>query len=324
MNKTVKRVLLGVGLLPVVLAGAMAARFYGTLPRRAPPSSVKISATPEMVARGDYLANHVMGCLGCHSQVDDTVPGEPVVPGRLGSGRDFGRLPGYPGHPRAPNLTPDPETGIGNFTDGELLRAMREGIGRDGRPLFPMMPFVTYAAAMSDADAHAVIAYLRTLKPIKNAMAPTELDFPVSMFLRAVPKPLAQPAPPPPPESDVSARGRWLLKVASCADCHDSVDARHVPIPGRGLAGGQAFPLANGGMVYAANITQDKATGIGAYSEEDILRVLTEGKGKSGRPLYTMPWRYYAGMTDGDKKALVVALRETPAVSNVVPAPTLK
>ena len=72
-------------------------------------------------------------------------PGDPPVEGKLGAGRDFGDLPGFPGHLRAPNLTPDKETGIGNFTDGEILRAMREGIGRDGRALFPQMPFQTYA-----------------------------------------------------------------------------------------------------------------------------------------------------------------------------------
>ncbi|MSP58923.1 MAG: hypothetical protein EXR72_01040 [Myxococcales bacterium] len=200
---------------------------------------------------------------------------------------------------------------------------MREGVSRDGRPLFPMMPYPTYAAALDDDSALAIIAYLRTLKPIKNNPGRFEVAFPISMFVRAAPKPVATPAPPPPSPTDTLARGQWLLKVGSCNDCHDSVNERHEPLPGKTLAGGQPF-YGDYGVVYTANITSDKATGIGAYSDEDILRVLRQGIGKAGRPLYGMPWPYYKGLSDDDKRALVAALRTVTPVSNIVPAAVLK
>ncbi|MBI4542958.1 MAG: hypothetical protein HY705_08010 [Gemmatimonadetes bacterium] len=90
-------------------------------------------ATPETIARGAYLAMNVTGCIACHSDVESSQPGDPLVPEREGSGRDWGVVPGFPGRIRAPNLTPDPETGIGRWSDGEILRAVREGVSRDGR-----------------------------------------------------------------------------------------------------------------------------------------------------------------------------------------------
>jgi hypothetical protein len=90
-------------------------------------------------------------------------------------------------------------------------------------------------------------------------------------------------------------------------------------IPGKALAGGARFPLTADTYVYVPNITSDKATGIGAYSDEDLERVFEEGKGKDGRDLFMMPWSYYRGMTSEDKQALYAALREVPPVANVVP-----
>jgi cytochrome c553 len=325
MKKILKRILV-VFLATLALGvAAIYVKFYVTLPKTRPAPDVKAPASPEAIERGRYLASHVAACVGCHSKVDITKSGEPIVEGQLGSGRDFGELPGFPGRLRAPNLTPDKETGIGAWTDGEVLRAMREGVDRNGRVLFPQMPYKTYAKTLSDDDALAVIAYLRTLAPIKNDPGVMEVKFPVSMFIRGVPAPLASSPPAAPPASDKKARGEWLLQVCSCSDCHDSMNEKMEPIPGKRLAGGMMFPLPEGkGNVYAANITSDTATGIGAYSDDDLKRVIEEGKGKSGRTLYVMPWIHYKGMTAEDKEALFAALRQVPAVANVVPPSTVK
>lgn len=323
--KIVKRVLLVFAALLVLAISAVAVKFYVLSPKQRVAPEVKAPSTPEAIERGRYLANHVAVCVGCHSEVDMTKSGEPMLPGRIGSGRDFGEIPGFPGRMRASNLTPDPETGIGNISDGQLLLAMREGIGHDGHVLFPMMPYPTYAKALSDADALAVIGYLRTLAPIKNDPGRSEVKVPVSMFIRGVPQPLTASPPAPPPATDPLARGNWLLAVASCHDCHDAFDKRRQPLAGKELSGGAEFPMPGGkGSIFAANITSDPATGIGAYSDEDVLRVLNEGVSKSGRTLYGMPWPYYAGMTDEDKRALIAALRRVPPVSNVIPASTFK
>ncbi|HEX3773084.1 MAG TPA: c-type cytochrome [Polyangiaceae bacterium] len=317
-----KKIVGGVAAVLVLAILGLVVKFYLLSPRSRPAPDVKAPTTAEAIARGKYLVDSVTACLGCHSQVDDTISGEPPVPGRLGSGRDFGLLPGFPGHIRAPNLTPDKDTGIGSWSDGEVARAIREGVTKDGRPLFPMMPYGSYGKSLSDADTLAIVAYLRTLPAIKNDVGRTQIDFPVSMFVRAAPAPLEKSPSGEPPESDVVARGEWLLTVCSCHDCHDSVNARHEPIAGKSLAGGGEMPIPGKGSVYSANITSDPATGIGAYSDDDLLRVFNEGKGKSGATLYVMPWRYYGGMTDADKRALIAALRKVPAVQNVVPAAT--
>ena len=319
MVKKVVAGLLGVVVLAVL---GLVVKFYMLSPRMRPALDLKAAQTPEVVLRGKYLVDNVTGCLGCHSEVDEAVSGEPAVAGRLGSGRDFGLMPGFPGHIRAPNLTPDPETGIGKWSDGELVRAMREGVSRDGRPLFPMMPYGTYGKTLSDEDALAVVSYLRTLPAIKHDAGRTNVDFPVSMFVRAAPAPLEKSPIGEPAPADTLARGQWLLTACSCHDCHDSVDGHRQPIPGKSLAGGVPMPIPGKGTVYSANISSDPATGIASYSDLDLLRVLNEGKGKAGETLYAMPWRYYGGMTDSDKRALIAALRTAPAVVNTVQAPT--
>lgn len=322
--KIVKRTLLVLAALLVLGVLLVVTKFYVLSPEARAATDVKAPSTPEAIERGRYLAHHVAVCMGCHSQVEESKPGEPIAEGRTGSGRDFGEIPGFPGHIRAPNLTPDKQTGIGNFTDGELLRALREGIGRDGRVLFPMMPYRTYAKSLSDADALAIISYLRSLKPIKNQVAPISIDFPVSMFIRALPAPVIESPPPAPPASDQLARGNWLLVVGNCHDCHDSFDNHREPIPGKELAGGAEFPIAGKGSLFVPNITSDKATGIGSYTDEDLMRVLSEGVGKSGRKLYGMPWPYYGGLVEEDKRALIAALRQVKPVSHVVPPHTFK
>jgi hypothetical protein len=318
-----KKVFAFVGAVLVLLVLALVVKFYALSPRKRPaPQLTAPTGSLQAILRGKYLVDSVTGCLGCHSEVDESVSGEPILPNRLGSGRDFGNLPGFPGHIRAPNLTPDMETGIGAWSDGEVVRAIREGVSRDGRPLFPMMPYLSYAKTLSDRDVLAIVAYLRTLTAIKNDPGRTKIDFPVSMFVRAVPAPLVKPAAGEPQVTDTLARGQWLLTACSCHDCHDSVNGRREPIPGKALAGGAPLPIPGKGTVYSANITSDPATGIGSYTDDDLLRVLTEGKGKSGQTLYGMPWRYYAGLVNADKRALVAALRQAPPVLNAVPAAT--
>lgn len=313
--KWLKRALLAFVALVLVLVGGVLVRFYLLAPKYRPAQEVTAPSTPEAIERGRYLANSVVLCMSCHSQADESLPGDPMVAGRLGSGRVL-PLPGFPGHVRAHNLTPDKETGLGQWTDGEILRAMREGVGRDGHPLFPMMPFATLGRNLSDDDALAIIAYLRSIPPIHNDPGATELDFPISMLVRAGPAVVEKGAPAAP--IDPLKRGQWLLTVANCGSCHDSHDGQHEPIPGRHFAGGDPFPIPGGGMLYAANITSDPATGIGAYSDDDLMRVLREGINKGGRPLKYMPFPWYREMSEDDRKALILALRSVPPVSNMV------
>jgi mono/diheme cytochrome c family protein len=321
-KKLVRGAAVVLGFVGLVVVG-LGTRFYVLLPNARPAPDMKAPTTPEAVAKGKYLVEHVTGCTGCHSPIDESKPGDVPVEGKRGAGRDFGPMGKAPFRLRAANLTPDPDTGIGKASDGEIVRAMREGIGRDGRALFPQMPYQTYAKTLSDDDALAIVAYLRTLAPVKNDPGKTEIQFPVSMFIRALPQPLTGSPPPAPSPSDKLARGNWLLDVASCHDCHDSTNERMEKIPGKAFGGGTRYPVGSKTIV-APNISSDKATGIGAYSDDDLRRVFDEGKGKSGRTLYMMPWSYYSGMTKEDKEAMIVALRAQPPVSNLVVAKGLE
>jgi hypothetical protein len=313
----------GLAALGVVALGVVSAvvKFYVLSPRVRLAQEMHCKTDPETIRRGEYLARHVFGCTACHSKVHSDLPGEPEVDTELGVGRDFGDFPDiFPGRIRSRNLTSDKNAGIGGWTDGEVVRAMREGVSRDGSPLFPIMPYPVYARSMSDDDALAVIAYLRTLPPSTNDPGRMQVDFPISMFARAVPKPIDAPPPSAPPAADAKARGDWLLIACSCDGCHTTVNKRHDALPGMYLAGGNEFPIAGKGKVYISNITSDPETGVGSWTDDELFEAIKHGtsKTKPNRALYGMPWPAYGGMTDDDVHVLVGALRRVPAVKNAV------
>jgi hypothetical protein len=130
------------------------------------------------------------GCYFCHSPHDYKAPGQPVAPGHEFSGEEE-PYAGLPGRVFAPNLTPDPETGVGNWTDDQFARAIREGIGHDGRALFPMMPYPHFCN-MSDDDLAAIVVYIRSIPSVRNEVPRTELIFPVKYLIRSAPEPLRE------------------------------------------------------------------------------------------------------------------------------------
>src|SRR5437870_6330046 len=146
----------------------------------------KFEATSARLARGKYLVDGVNGCFGCHTDADWSKPGAPPVAGREGSGHIWADqdLPWLV----APNITPDKETGAGNWTDDMLGRAIREGIGHDGRTLFPFMPYPHYRE-MSDEDLASVIVYLRSVPSIKNELPTTQMPFPLKYLVNNMPEP---------------------------------------------------------------------------------------------------------------------------------------
>ena len=156
-------------------------------PRARALTTRKFESTPPRLARGEYLVLHVTGCMDCHAEHDWTAHDAPVLPNTLGAGQDMNILKGFPGKVYAPNITPDAETGAGSWTDDQLARAIREGVGHDGRALFPFMPYQGFRA-MSDEDLASIIVYLRSLPPVRKQRPPTELIFPVKYLIRSVPR----------------------------------------------------------------------------------------------------------------------------------------
>ena len=202
-------VLVGVG---VAAAGYMLAR----KPAIAAPMKIRVEMTPERIARGRFLYT-VADCDGCHSLRDFGRFGGPVVEGHRAEGFEFPKEMGLPGRVASRNITPDVETGIGAWTDGEKIRAIREGISRDGSPLFPMMPYSDFRN-MSDDDVMSLVAFLNTLPPVKHAVPRSEIDFPVSVLAKSAPQPAGRVAPV--DRSDRLKYGEYLVGLASCGTCH--------------------------------------------------------------------------------------------------------
>jgi mono/diheme cytochrome c family protein len=284
--------------------------FFG--PRARTLTNRHYEATPERLARGEYLVRGVLGCIDCHSEHDWKAPGGPVVAGREGAGGIF-PVERLPGRIVAANITSDHETGIGSWTDDQLARAIREGIGHDGRALFPLMPYQNFRR-LPDEDLAAVIVFIRSLPPVRNALPPTEIIFPVKYLIRTVPVPITQPVLAP-DLSTPQRRGEYLATLASCADCHTPM-VRGMPDETKAFAGGQEFK-GPWGDVLSANITPDK-TGISYYNETLFVEALRTGT-VMGRPLNPiMPWDSYRHMNDEDLKAIFAYLRTVPPVQNRV------
>lgn len=317
--KKILAVLLGLVLVVIAGLGIYMAAYR---PDQRPASPERVEITPARVERGRYLVHHVTDCFGCHADRDWTRYAGPVqgTPG-AGGGCLTAEM-GAPGLVCAPNITPDRETGIGAWTDGEILRALREGVGRDGDALFPLMPYEEYRR-MSDEDARAVVAYLRTVKPVRSAPPRTSLDFPVGFFIKMVPRPLDGPVPEP-ARNDSVRYGEYLADVAGCKFCHSPVDSKHQLIPGRLMSGGH--PLQGPwGMVSTSNLTPHE-TGMGSRSRLEFIALFRSfadqaavavDSGEAGRNT-PMPWYAYAGMTDADLGAIYDYLHSLPPVENRV------
>lgn len=283
-------------------------------PRARPLTNRVFERTPERLARGKYLAEGLNVCMDCHSPHDWTKHDAPIPSGMEGAGEDMSMLKGLPGQVVAPNLTPDPETGSGNWSDDALARAIREGIGHDGRALFPMMPYENFRN-LPDEDVASIVVFLRSLPPVRNPLPKTEIIFPVKYLIRTVPEPIESPVPPP-DLSDQVKRGAYLVKVAGCADCHTPTDNHGQPIPGMEFSGGQVFD-GPWGRAVSANLTPDP-TGISYYTEAIFLEAMRTGY-VNGRPLnQIMPWAFYRNLTDDDLKAIFAYLKTVKPINHAV------
>jgi mono/diheme cytochrome c family protein len=273
-------------------------------PRTRPLTNRTFEWSPARVARGKYLAESVSTCMDCHSPRDWTKHDQPMVPGMEGAGQDFSLLKGIPGHLIAPNLTPDRETGAGNWSDDAIARAIREGIAHDGHAMFPLMPYQDFRH-LSDEDVASIVVFLRSLPPVRNPLPASQVDFPVKYLMRSEPQPLEEPVDP----ADVSTpekRGEYLVQIAACEDCHTPRYHGEV-IRGMDFAGGSVLE-GPWGRFASANITPDPS-GIGYYDEALFTQALRTGFVKA-RPLnQIMPWAEYRNLTDEDLHAIFAYLK---------------
>lgn len=319
-----KRILrvLGIVLAILLLVGVGAAIYITqALPDIDAPTDLNVAITPARIERGAYLANSICACMDCHSTRDWSRFSGPLVPGTLGGGGErFDAAMGFPGTFYSPNITP---FALAEWTDGELYRAITSGVGRDGRPHFPVMPYLNFGK-MDTEDIHSIIAYLRSLSPVENTPPLSEPAFPVSIIMHTMPA-AAAPSPRPDPANTVD-HGRYIANAAGCTDCHTrSENGTKV---GAELAGGFEFRFPGGNVLRSPNITPSFNGGIGAWTREQFIARFKLAADSSyvppavdmakGEFQTVMPWMLYAHMTEADLGALYDYLRTVPAVDGMV------
>ena len=289
-----------------LFAAGLAVLVLGCGHARVPlPTLAAASSGDASVARGEYIVRTVSVCGHCHA-ADRKDPDGP-----LSGGIEFQNW--RIGTARGSNLTPDPETGLGNWTEAEIVRAIRNGLRKDGRLLAPVMPYEWYHG-MSDADALAVARYLKSLPPVRNAVKQNpSFAFRLGrvFFLR----PLPDVAVTTPAASDAVKYGAYLTQhVGLCADCHTQRVGLLQKADQSRLFGGMTNPP-EGFPVKPPNITPDPVAGIGKWTEADFIRAMRTGIEPSGEKLHPfMPWPQLEGMTDADLHAMWVYLRTVPPV----------
>lgn len=293
--------------IPLLLATAACGGGSVPLPDLSP---AVLGDTAGLVARGEYLVRSVSVCGHCHAA-------DPRNPdGLLSGGLAFRnwRL----GTVRASNLTPDMETGIGGWSEAEIVRAIRTGEDREGHVLAPVMPY-EWLHRMSDLDALAVARYLKAQPPVRNLVRnePNLIYRAARLFVLG---PVEERAEPAPRRGATAEYGRYLADgPALCGDCHTPRGGIQNAHDRDRLYAGDASPP-SAFPANPANLTPDSATGIGRWSEADFVRTLRTGVNPRGDTLHPfMPWREYRRMTDDDLRAIYRYLRTVRAVRNEVP-----
>jgi mono/diheme cytochrome c family protein len=262
-------------------------------------------AQASLVERGAYLAR-AADCTACHTAKDGK-----EYAGGLGFKMPFGTL-------YSTNITPDKETGIGNYSDQDFLNAVHRGIRRDGVRLYPAMPFTSYTY-MTDADALAIKAYLFSLPPVRAAIPANTLTFPFNqrwtmIFWSALFNPDGR-FEPDTSKSPEWNRGAYLTEaLAHCGECHTPRNPafalnNHKKFAGAVTAGWRAF-----------NISADKNTGVGAWSDEDLVSYLSighaSGHGTASGPMGEAVDHSLSHLAQQDIRAVVGYLRSVPAIAS--------
>jgi mono/diheme cytochrome c family protein len=255
------------------------------------------------VERGAYLVRTVGACGNCHTPRG--AAGKPIAGKELAGGFAFDD-PSV-GHVVGPNITPDKETGIGNWSEAQIVTAMRDGKRPAGTIIGPPMPIAVYRQ-LSDRDADAVAAYLKSLKPVRQAVARTQYKIPLPP---AYGPPVTQVEEP--PHADKVAYGGYLAgPVGHCVLCHTPPGGGRPFDMSRAYSGGRELPdLGNhGALTISRNITADPEHGLGKWTDAEIKRGITDGVRPDGTRLSrTMPFDWYKGIAREDRAALVTFLR---------------
>ncbi len=290
------------------------------LPNVGDPEDLKLDYTSERIERGRYLANSVTVCMDCHSKRDWSKFSGPLTEGTLGMGGDvFDQSMGLPGVFYARNITP---AGIQRYTDGELFRLITTGVTKEGRAMFPLMPY-PYYGRMDKEDIYSIIAYVRSIPAKENAVPDSKPDFPMNFIINTIPQKAEHSTRP--PKTDLLAYGAYMTNAAGCAECHTQVDKGQI-IPEVIFGGGREFQFPDGSTVVSSNISPDKETGIGTWSNEVFVQrfkayadsTYVSENVAAGEFNTIMPWTMYGQMEPEDLEAIYTYLKTVTPISNKV------
>ena len=301
------RIVIALIVLALLAVAALFLLRPGLLPRTG--AAPETSASTQIISKGEYLAR-AGDCVACH-----TVPNGPVFAGGRAMATPFGNL-------YVPNITPDDDTGIGLWTPDEFYRMMHTGISRDGKLLYPAMPFASYTQVTRD-DSDAIFAYLMSVPPVKQKNREHELRFPFNnrelligwrtlYFKEGEFKPDAA-------QSVEWNRGAYLVKgLGHCAMCHTAVNA---------LGGSSESKAFEGGMIpnqnwYAPSLTSNREAGLGEWEINEIADLLQVGVSHRGTvygPMAEVVYNSLQYMSDADTKAMAVYLKGLPQKDGAPP-----
>lgn len=316
-----KRVLkIGLMLIGLIIALVLIFIIYvqSSLPRVSDAPDLEVPMDDESIQRGEYLANHVMICMDCHSKRDWNRYTGPPLSATLGQGGElFDQTMGFPGKYVSSNITP---FNLKDWTDGEIYRAITSGVSKDGRALFPIMPYPNYAK-MDKEDIYDVIAYVRSLEPIEITNEESYSDFPMNLIIKFIPGDPEHSQKP--DKNDQVAYGKYMLNAAGCYNCHTKEDKGEYVGPD--LAGGMEIKFPNGNILRSPNITPHES-GIGNWSEKKFISrfrsyadsVYQSPEISDDEMQTIMPWTMYADMKDEDLKAIYAYLQTVEPIENEI------
>jgi cytochrome c553 len=293
-----------------------------------PVTNEKIEATPERLIRGSYLVNQVCACGACHTTREHgNILAEPERADAFLGGGNLFVAHGLSDDIWVPNLTPDPETGLGAWSDDEIMRAIRDGVAKDGHFLLPTMPFGSYQH-LSDEDVRSIVAYLRTVPAFKQPKPRQENELglvPRVLFTKlGVQMHLPVHDVPPPDKGNALQYGEYVTTIAICTECHSLTKKgpRRRDDP-QYMAGSEGpFEDPSFGKVWARNLTPDVETGLGKYHAMLIKQALRNGKrldGKRLAPPMTVVLPHTSGIAEEDMDAIVTFLKALPPARHQVP-----
>jgi len=318
--KNLKKILFWVVVIIGIVVIAAISYVKFVLPDVGAAPDLKVEMTPKRIVRGEYLANHVTVCIDCHSKRDWSKFSGPPIEGTFGMGGDlFDQKQGFPGAYYASNITPE---GISRYTDGELIRVITTGVNKEGKAMFPVMPY-QYYGQMDEEDIKSIVAYIRTLKPIKNEVPKSSSNFPMNLIINTIPHKASFSKLP--AKTDVVNYGKYMVTAAGCVECHTKAEKGNL-ITGTEFGGGREFQFPDGSIVRSSNISPDAETGIGSWKEDvfinlfrthsDSATINTKLNPKDFNSV--MPWTMYGKMNEEDLKAIFAYLKTVETIKNSV------